>query len=80
MWRQRKDDWSQKVLHIIQFAKDLPAADACYHQQCSVNFRTFKDLPQEICSEICGQNKKVKLVIRSEAFCDVAKYIEENDE
>ena len=29
----------------IEFAQDLHAADTIYHQVCSINFRTGKQLP-----------------------------------
>ncbi|XP_060064476.1 alpha-(1,3)-fucosyltransferase C-like [Ylistrum balloti] len=37
--RQRSDMWSSEVEKRINMALDLPAADAVYHQSCSVNFR-----------------------------------------
>ena len=40
--RERNDSWSTNVLSRIQFVQDLHAADAVYHQKCSVNFRTGK--------------------------------------
>jgi hypothetical protein len=43
--RERNDSWSTNVLSRIQFVQDLHAADAVYHQKCSVNFRTGKCLP-----------------------------------
>ena len=64
---------------------DLHAADAGYHNLCSVNFRTFKDIPQQFQTEEIKQCKKPKLgrpqdVTRSEAFLHVVHYFEENDE
>ena len=41
----KNDSWSTNVLSRIQFVQDLHAADAVYHQKCSVNFRTGKCLP-----------------------------------
>ena len=35
---QRKDDWADTIMHRLQSVHDLPAADALYHQTCSVNF------------------------------------------
>jgi hypothetical protein len=43
--QERKDSWATQVLARIQYAQDLHAADTVYHQQCSVNFRTGKNLP-----------------------------------
>lgn len=35
----RNDLWSAKVQSRLLLVNDLPAADAIYHQACSVNFR-----------------------------------------
>jgi len=40
--KDRNDSWSEIVLGRLQYAQDLHAADAVYHQICSVNFRTGK--------------------------------------
>lgn len=37
--KQRSDVWSSEVERRVNSALDLPAADAVYHQCCSVNFR-----------------------------------------
>ena len=42
---ERGDRWGQLVQSRIQSVNDLHAADAVYHQQCSVNFRTHKNIP-----------------------------------
>ncbi|CAB4012963.1 Hypothetical predicted protein [Paramuricea clavata] len=55
-----------------------------YHNQCSVNFRTGKDVPCKYNSD--NQTKKQKQagrpqnVSRIDAFLKVVKYLEENDE
>ena len=36
----RHDEWAQTVKRRLEYARDLHAADAVYHNQCSVNFRT----------------------------------------
>ncbi|XP_021363437.1 uncharacterized protein LOC110456800 [Mizuhopecten yessoensis] len=42
----RNDEWAEEVLGRLQIAPaDLHAADAVYHQSCSVNFRTGKMMP-----------------------------------
>ena len=41
----RNDDWSTDVHARILPASDLHAADALYHQKCSVNFRTGRQIP-----------------------------------
>lgn len=39
---ERRDEWSAEVRGRIESVNDLHAADAVYHQSCSVNFRTKK--------------------------------------
>lgn len=56
----RKDDWANAVRARIYNVHDLPAADAKYHQMCSVNFRTNKGLPH------CYQHKKIEKNINQE--------------
>ena len=41
----RNGDWAVQVYGRLCSVADLHAADAVYHQQCSVNFRTHKELP-----------------------------------
>ena len=38
--RVRNDEWAETVRRRLEFVQDLHAADAVYHQACSVNFRT----------------------------------------
>ena len=42
----RDDKLAEQVLHRIQSVVDLPAADAIYHQSCSVSFRTGRGVQQ----------------------------------
>ena len=44
---KRKDNWGDAVYDRINSVIDLPAADACYHQSCNTNFRTFQSVPQK---------------------------------
>lgn len=46
--------WAEEVKGRVIYAQDLPAADAVYHNICSVNFRTGKQVP------IMFQNTTVK--------------------
>lgn len=43
--KMRDDEWALDVRGRLEFVQDLHAADALYHQQCSVNFRTLKQIP-----------------------------------
>ena len=68
---------------------DLPAADVVYHTQCSVNFNTGKRMPLTF---VCRQSDdpsaakyptlsdRPKDEIRSEAFLQITRYLEQNDD
>lgn len=81
---ERADSWSDTVKARILHVHDLHAADAVYHQTCSVNFRTKKQMPM---TQMTGneETKRAKLGrprddTRCTAFLEVAKYLEENDD
>ncbi|GFO33580.1 hypothetical protein PoB_006008500 [Plakobranchus ocellatus] len=38
------DKWAETVKGRIEYAQDLHAADAVYHQQCKINFRTGRNI------------------------------------
>ena len=38
-------EWSETIRARLMNVHDLPAADAVYHQNCNVNFRTKRQLP-----------------------------------
>ena len=42
---QRGDEWADIVKGRLEIVSDLPAADAVYHQTCSVYFENRKRLP-----------------------------------
>ena len=44
---KRQDEWANDVQGRIQYAIDLFAEDTIYHQSCSVNFHTGRQLPKE---------------------------------
>ena len=48
---ERKDKWAEVVRARILHVHDLPAADAIYHQACSMNLRTKKQIPMQLPSE-----------------------------
>ena len=81
---ERGDDWENAVQARILHAHDLHAADAVYHQVCSVNFRIMKQVP--IIHDHEGNTfKKLKLGQPPEkqqvdAFLEVAQFLEENDD
>lgn len=81
------NDWVDTVRARVLYAIDLPAADAVYHQLCSVNFRTGKHVPQIFvpkdgprASKYTRMSGRPKDVIRNEAFLKVADYLEQNDD
>ena len=55
---ERRDPWSDAVQARIMHIHDLPAADAMYHQTCSVNFRTGKQFPKVFVIEEPDRKKK----------------------
>ena len=79
---ERNDDWALKVFARLEFARDLHAADAIYHQQCSVNFQTKKQIPQSFDEGHCAPKRKGKPqdLAQSDAFLKVAKFLEDNDD
>ena len=82
---ERKDEWSQDVLGRLSYANDLCAKKAVYHQQCSVNFRTGRDIPKQFNGAESEKKQKLEnsqadLQEKYEAFLLVAKYCEENSD
>ena len=62
---------------------DLHAADAVYHHDCSTNFRTGKQVPSSFASDDRPSKRKCGRphdVVRTQAFADVVRHLEENDE
>ena len=53
------DKWPETVKGRIEYAQDLYAADAVYHQQCNINFRTGRNISWAFQSHGSdGENKK----------------------
>ena len=83
---RRDDSWSKRVHARVLSAIDLHSADAVYHQRCSVNFRTNKEIPQCFLEkdDFSGPSKKVKVgrkedCERLEVFDLAVQYFEQND-
>ena len=81
----RKDAWSDEVYGRIQMVNDLHAADAVYHQACSVAFRTNKSRPSRNADAYetpPNPNKRGRpsSTVTDEAFLATVKYLEENDD
>ena len=79
---ERNDDWGKLVAGRLAFAPDLHAADAVYHQSCSVNFRTFKDIPLQYSSSSSAKRTpgRPEESERAKAFQKTVEYFEENDD
>jgi len=83
------NEWVNTVKPCVLFVSDMPAADVVYHEQCSVNFYTGKQMPQTFarrqsdgasaakCPRLTGRPKDK---VRKEVFLQVIKYLEENDD
>ena len=80
---ERNDKWGRLVASRLAFVIDLHAADAVYHQQCSVNFRTLKNISKQHSSHSatkhvhCGRPEDLN---RSCAFQQTVAFFRENDE
>ncbi|XP_053398129.1 uncharacterized protein LOC123551553 [Mercenaria mercenaria] len=81
---KRNDSWSDTVKARIEQVSDLPAADAAYHQICSSNFRTGKNIPEEFQIQPASSKKRKPGRPEDEqahdAFLEVMKYLKENDD
>ena len=81
---ERRDAWSEVVQTRIMHVHDLPAADATYHQKCSVNFPTGKQIPKMFVTDEPPQKKKrvgrPQDEEKTDAFVKVAKFLQENDD
>lgn len=75
--QERADSWSDAVKARILHVHDLHAADAIYHQTCSVNFRTKKRTQFDSKRLKLGRPQDDK---RAEAFFEIASYLEDNDD
>ena len=58
---ERGDSWAEVVQARILNVHDLPAAGAVYHQPCSVNFRTKKQMPKVFSASDQPDSKKRKI-------------------
>ena len=81
---ERADDWAEEVRARILQVHDLPAADAIYHQSCSSNFRTKKQIPSTFSFEQPSTKKqeigRPQDEATDKAFSDVISYLQENEE
>lgn len=79
------DAWAQVVRGRMEFAQELHAADAVYHNKWNVNFRTDRAIPKAFRSYGKGEVKprpacRPEDPDRADAFLKVAEYFAENDD
>lgn len=85
--RIRNDDWAKEVWGRLEVVNDLHAADAVYHNQCSVNFRTKKQIPKQF-DDLLEPRQKVQRMgaghpvseCKNDAFMKVVEYLQDNSE
>ena len=82
---ERNDQWAQRVKARLECVHDLHAADAVYHQTCSINFRTGKQIPQKYVPSDGNTTKRMKFgrpqdKDQHSAFLKVLEFLKENDE
>ena len=81
---ERSDDWAFTVKgRIIYFGNDLRAPDCVYHKQCSINFRTGRDIPEQFRTGPVTKRKRPgrpKNGDQEQAFLKMCEYLQRNDE
>ena len=81
---ERGDAWAVDVQARLLHVHDLHAADAVYHKVCSGNFRTKKQIPavhqHEMSTSKRAKVGRPKYKERTDAFLEVANFLEENDD
>ena len=73
------------MLGRLSYASDLCAQKAVYHQQCSVSFRTGRDIPKQFNGAETDKRQKLEnsqtdLQEKYEAFLLVVKFWEGNSD
>ncbi|KAK3092092.1 hypothetical protein FSP39_025112 [Pinctada imbricata] len=78
----RNDEWGHTVKGRISYVNDLHAADAVYHQTCSVNFRTGKNIPS-VYSPIPSKERRLAgrpcATQQEDAFSKTCAFLANND-
>lgn len=83
---ERSDDWAFIVKgRILYFGNDLRAPDCVYHKQCSINFRTGRDIPEQFRVGPATIRKRKRPgrptnEDQEQAFLKLCVYLERNDE
>lgn len=81
----RNDVWSANVQTRLLSVSDLPAANAIYHQACSVNFRKGDLIPKKYQDDSesessCNSLGRPAVKTKHDAFLEVFQWFQENDE
>ena len=73
----RNDEWAETVRGRLEFVQDLHAADAVYHQACSVNFRTRKQIPKKHGNDTDSKPAKGRPTnkVKSKAFLKKQRFL-----
>ena len=78
---ERSDEWAFSVRGRIEyFGKDLYPADCIYHRQCSLNFRSGRNIPQKYRPNLRAKGEKPgrpQDEDQRQAFLQTCKYFEE---
>lgn len=80
----RNDQWSQVVLGRLEYCQDLHALEVKYHQTCSVNFRTGKEMPSSFADDrddakVASRGRPVSENSK-DAFDHVVSYLEMHED
>lgn len=79
----RNDEWAAEVRGRLESVSDLHAADAIYHQACSVNFRTSKNIPvfrSPISPDSKLVNKRGRPAMQEDSFFKIVDYLKHHDD
>ena len=74
----RNDDWAETFRGRLEFEQNLHAVDAVYHQACSVNFRTGKQILEKHGNDTDSEGRP-KDTVKSKALLKVTGVLVEND-
>ncbi len=82
--KTRGDEWATAVQSRIDYFRgDIHATDCVYHQSCSINFCTMRNIPRQFTLAESTKRRKSgrpKDSDQDEAFESVCEFLEESDE
>lgn len=68
MCDERRDEWSAEVRGRVEIVNDLHAADAVYHQSCSVNLELKKQSHKQFYPNRSASQRKVDQTLQMNTF------------